>query len=279
MKATPWCAIAFALALGGVPVAETPLDKASPAPPPSTEATTLARLEAEVAELRADVGRLQHSLDFHMRTVLTYHEAENDRLRFKVRQLTRERDFLTRELEDENERLRRHVRQLYRDHGLALPSVPVPDRDLIEQVLRGPPAGGVDAAPGASSALEGAPVPSQFTEQVDCEVVAEWGRTPEEAAALGGDVASLKGMVCFVPSNVDAQYLAALGRTIRSQLDPYDNINVEVFDDPDAARSFHENHVAQPEHRVLSVSKHAASGRDVILCISGGATEVISYPE
>lgn len=278
MKPTTWCAIAFALVLAGVPVAETDLAKPSPAPPASAEGPTLAGLESDVAELRADVRRLQQSLDYYMRTVLTYHEAENDRLRFKVRQLTRERDFLTRELEDENERLRRHVRQLYRDQGLALPPVPAPDRDLIEEVLRGP-AEGVETGPGASRALEGAPVPSRSTYEVDCEVLAEWGRTPEEAAALGGDVASLKGMVCCVPPHVDDQYLAALGRTIRSQLDPYDNINVEVFDDPDAARSFHEKHVAQPEHRVLSISKHGASGRDVILRIRGEATEVIPYPD
>ena len=278
MKPTTWCAIAFALVLPGVPVAETDLDKPSPAPPPSAEGPTLARLESDLADLRADVRRLQHSLDYYMRTVLTYHEAENDRLRFKVRQLTQERDFLTRELEDENERLRQHVRQLYRDQGLALPPVPTPDRDLIEEVLRAP-AGGLDTAPGSSSGPGDAPVPSQFTYEVDYEVVAEWGRTPEEAAALGGDVASLKGMVCCVPPHVDDQYLAGLGRTIRSQLDPYDNINVEVFDDPDAARSFHGNHVAQPGHRVLSISKHGASGRDVILRIRGDATEVIPYPE
>lgn len=278
MKPTTWCAIAFALVLAGVAVAQTELDKRSPGPPASAEGPTLAGVESDVAELRADVRRLQHSLDYYMRTVLTYHEAENDRLRFKVRQLTRERDFLTRELEDENERLRRHVRQLYRDQGLALPPVPTPDRELIEELLRGP-AGAVDTPPGSSSGLEGAPVPSPFTHEVDWEVVAQWGRTPEEAAALDGDVASLKGMICYVPPHVDDQYLTALGRTIRSQLDPYDNINVEVFDDPDAARSFHENHVAQPRHRVLSISKHAASGRDVILRIRGDSTEVIPYRE
>jgi len=278
MNRTTWGVTALALALAGVAAAQTEPAQPSPAQPVSDEGPAPAGLESELAELRADVRRLQHSLDYYMRTVLTYHEAENERLRFKVRQLTRERDFLTSELEDENERLRRHVRQLYRDQGLALPPVPAPDRDLIEEVLRGA-AGGVDAAPGASRALEGAPVPSQFTHEVDCEVMAEWGRTPEEAAALGGDVASLKGMVCCVPPHVDDQYLAALGRTIRSQLDPYDNINVEVFDDPDAARSFHEKHVAQPEHRVLSISKHGASGRDVILRIRGESTEVIPYPE
>jgi len=273
MKRTAWSALALALAGIGTAAAEADAGPAAAA----ADGPAVVELRGELAELRGQVRRLQDSLDGYMRTVLTYHEAENERLRFKVRQLARERDFLTRELESENERLRRHVRQLYRDHGVALPPVPTPDRGLIEEVLEGAstPLG---AAPPSWPAA-GAALPPQPTYEVDCQVVAEMGRTPEEAAALGDGVPSLKGMICCVPPDVGEEYLAALGRTIRAQLDPYDNINVEVFDDLDAARSFHEKHVAQPKHRVLSISRHRASGRDVILRVRGDDTEVIPYEE
>ncbi|NIA13823.1 MAG: hypothetical protein GWP08_07055, partial [Nitrospiraceae bacterium] len=230
------------------------------------DAPTLADVMAEIKALRADVVRLEEELARGLQEAAEDYRAENERLRFKVNQLERERDFVLNEVEAENERLRREIRQTYRDYGLSLPPVPTPDRALLSDVLS------EDAPP-----LE-LPYETELTDRIlDPEpgaepvydLVAEWGRTPEEAAALGEDVRSLKGMIAVVPAGADDAYLAAVGRMLRQQFDAYDNINAELFDDAAAARDYNSSGVASPEHRVMSVSRHRESGRDVILILRG----------
>ncbi len=143
--------------------------------------------------------------------------------------------------------------------------MPRPDAALLGDVLAQPPA---ELAPEPEE-----PEPVEFS----WAIVEEWGRTPEAAAELGGGASSLKGMVCVVPPGSAPEDIAQLGRDLRTQFGHYSNINIEVFDDEDAAKAYAENHVANPAHRVLSISKHAASGRDVILRMHDGMTTEVEF--
>ena len=123
--------------------------------------------------------------------------------------------------------------------------------------------------PKDSSASTGASV-------LNYDVASEWGRTPEQAAAEGANVASLKGMACAVRPGVSDADLAALGRLLRNQFDAYDNINIEVFDSLEAAQQSGSDRSRAAAHRVLIVSKHRASGRDAILLIKGDTATPVS---
>lgn len=148
----------------------------------------------------------------------------------------------------------------------------------------GQPSQAAYRAPGTSAATEtDAENPSQPMEATpdaapfSYNIVREWGRSPAQAAALGSDVSSLKGMVIVVTPGAAAETLDQLGRDLHTQYAAFENINIEVFDDADAAEAFAQSNVANPAHRVLSVSKHKASGRDVILRTLDGITLEIPY--
>jgi hypothetical protein len=135
---------------------------------------------------------------------------------------------------------------------------------------------GAPAAPapeGEAAAAEGEAAPVEFS----YVILREWGRSPSQAAALGEGVTSLKGMVLVVPRGSMPADLEQLGRDLRTQFGAYDNINIEVFDDPDAAESYTQTNVGNPAHRVLSVSRHRASGRDVILAFRDGMTLEVTF--
>lgn len=207
-------------------------------------AGTLEALELEVQALRRDLRLLQETLDLMVNRIMADLEKENRQLRSEIQRLY----------------------ALYGDEGLEAPdgSVPRPDARLLQEVLEQPPE---ELAPAPEE-----PEPAEFT----WSIVEEWGRTPEAAAELGG-TSSLKGMVCVVPPGSGAGDLEQLGRDLRTQYGHYDNINIEVFDDEEAARAYAENHVSNPAHRVLSISKHAGSGRDVILRMQDGMTLEVEF--
>lgn len=168
-------------------------------------------------------------------------------------------------LEDENEKLRRALRVRYGRETGDLPAVPMPDRDLIEEVLNDPRVqetrrdlmrtespGGVDT--------------------MSYTVVSEWGRSPEIAAQLQGNVSSLIGMAVTVPARISEESLRAVGKHIRKKYEYYDNINIEIFDNIDAARQFADFGTVDKGRRVMSISKHRHSERNVILLYRGSAT-------
>ena len=101
-------------------------------------------------------------------------------------------------------------------------------------------------------------------------IVKEWGRSPEVTASMPGDVASLKGMSIYVDPRLTEQELRSLGRNYHERFKDYDNINVEFFDDAQAARDFADTGRASPGSRVLSISKHKKSNRDVIIIFRDG---------
>lgn len=231
----------------------------------SSAAPSLANIMSELNRLRDEVLRLQQTLDMYMDTIVT-------------------------DLRNENERLRREVRELSAEKGRTLPPVPMPDRELLEGLYESKKPSS-SAAEGDDMAAEkapenapevsagGAPKLGLGVAQPDFETISEWGRTPEEAAAAptspdAPKASSLKGMICVVPAGTGDEALVALGRRLRMQFEACDNINIEVFDDKDAANAFKDHtepsSASPSEHRVLCVSKHRASGRDLILLVRGG---------
>lgn len=232
-----------------------------------TAEPTMRDVMEELSRLRKEVVRLQELLDTHLSN-----EAAD--------------------LHTENERLRREVRDLSIRKGRGLP---MPDKELLKGLSepeptiprerpgefgsREEPAQPVEKSPDAAEppASANPPPPAEFKH----EILEEWGRTPTEAAKSIPKVGSLKGMICVVPPGSLDDDLIALARKLHKEFEMYDNINIEVFDDAAAARAFKDNKIspAAPspaDHRVLSVSKHMASGRDAILLIKG--KQVIEVP-
>jgi len=192
-------------------------------------------LARELAELRAEVKRLQETVDLTV-------------------------SYVVGDLQEENRRLRQEVAHAY---GAG------PDRSEDQtnasQPLPADPKAPVDiesGIPGATGPLEG----SEYL------VVKEWGRPPEEVESLGTQVPSLKGMICVAAANMtDAEY-SDLGRQIREEFDVYDNIVVEVFTNEGAAKAFAENNKRSATYNVLTIQKDGASGSDYILLHRNGVS-------
>lgn len=210
-------------------------------PPPNGEGDAphdYASLAAEVSELRAEVKRLQETIDLTI-------------------------SYVVGDLQEENRRLREEIARVYGagSEGAgenpdivylnpeAMPVVPesTPESDAAEPSVPAMGDGGY-------------------------AVVKEWGRAPEEVAALGKNIPSLKGMICLVPPALNDADLSAIGRAIRAEFDAYDNIVIEVFDDETAAKTYAESNTRSTQHNVLSIQKDGASGRDHILLNRNGVS-------
>ena len=202
-------------------------------PPKKSSEPTNEELQAQLDDVREVVGDLQRVLD--------------DKL------------VAIQQLEDENEKLRQALRLRFNSGGAGLAPVPIPNRDLIESVLKESP------APAERRETVGPPSsPEAFT------VVSEWGRSPEVAASLPGEVSSLIGMTIAVDRGSSPDALAQLGEELRANYAHYDNINIEVFDDVGAARQFAEKGEIDARRRVMSVSRFKHSGRDSVVVFRDG---------
>lgn len=220
------------------PVEAAPVPAPAAAKSPEGPATT-DQLQAEVCALREDMRMLQSTLDLMVNKIMADLREENEQLRMEVRRLNALRGMPG--MTDFN-------------------AVPRPAGSVVDQVL---------SEPVPAPALP-PPPPFKFT------VVREWGRSAEEAQKLGADAQSLKGLIGVVPAGSLRADVEKLARDLRHKYDGYDNINVEVFDDRVVAREFAANKPADPEHRVLSVSRHKASDRDAIVLLINGKGEMIS---
>ncbi|MFP4500888.1 MAG: hypothetical protein ACLFTT_07810 [Candidatus Hydrogenedentota bacterium] len=251
-----------------VAAAETAPNRAANSP------TEFARMRREMQSLRNEVRQLQATLDQFM------HEV-------------------ARPLNEENRHLREELQRVYMLHGEQggglFPQVPRPNDDLVQDIVDTAVARlmaeqasgrrGADSAMGPPPAQD-VSVPdaggrqAQPTGEADYEVISEWGRDPASPSVVAGEAPSLKGMVLVVPPGMGRDELVQLGRELRAQYDDYANINIEVFDQHLAAQSFAETSVSiGPEHRVLSVSRHLASGRDTIVYITDGEGTKIEVDE
>lgn len=197
----------------------------------------------EMAAMRASMEQLQQTLDLLVNSIMADLETEN------------------RQLREEMDRLRAREAA----GVLTLPGVPRPGPDLLTHMTS------TTSETGSEPAADAPPAAFGF------ETLDEWGRTPDVAKQLGDNVTSLKGMVLVVPPNSLEEDLTNLGLDLRTDYANYDNINIEVFDDPEAAGAYINTQSVDTEHHVLSVSKHAASGRDLILLIDGENKKEVAF--
>lgn len=212
---------------------------AMPAPDPVSD-EELAAIREEVAGLRQEVADLRSELNEYLEELLQGLQKENERLRDEILRLS------ARIGESEGDR----------------PRVPAPGDDFVDEVVAErqlPEPEPMEAPEPARPAL-----PFVFTS------VKEWGRSPEEAAKAPGGARSLFGMVGVVPRGSQDSDLLNLAQDLRERYGAYDNINVEVFDSAETAQAYAETRSMDAAHHVLSVSKHADSGRDVILLYRNG---------
>lgn len=194
-------------------------------------------LAAEVSELRAEVKRLQETIDLTISYVVGDLHEENRRLREEVARVYG--------ADPEGSEVERDIVYLNPD-GMAAPEVLAPDDSAV-------------------------------TDSVDFgdkgyAVIKEWGRAPDEVAALGKNVPSLKGMICVVPAKLEDAQLSEIGRALRAEFEAYDNIVIEVFDNEIAARAYAEKNLRSTQYNVLSIQKDGASGRDHILLNRNGVS-------
>ena len=218
---------------------------------PNDPRTELIRVRREMQSLRSEVRMLQATLETFMTEVAA-------------------------PLRQENEELRAEVQRIYAlqqgDPEGVFPTVPRPGEELVEQVINEAVERAVAEQAARSAPMAQAPPEPEFT----YTIISEYGREPDNPSVLDGEAPSLKGMVIVVPRGSYREDIVALGKELRTRFERYDNINIEVFDETLAAQSFAETNVSTgPEHRVLSVSRHKASGRDAIIFLQDGiATEV-----
>lgn len=268
-----FAACASAYAQEAPPVEEA----AEPAPPVAEEATQDADAPAPSVEMAVKVEMPELEEEAADYTALL---DEMKALRQEFRQLQETLDLLVGQMmadvQNENLQLRHEVRRLADVNG-AGPYVPGGSSQLLEQVLTQPlpPLPEADAE-GEAEGEPAAPLkpaePAVPAGPFEFDVLQEWGRSPEAAKTLGDSVPTLKGIVGIVPRGSARADLENLGRELRQKYDEYDNINIEVFDNEEAARLFAERQLTNSDSRVLSVSKERKSGRDVILYMNNGTT-------
>jgi len=205
-------------------------------------------LQEEVSALREELRQLGESLDIYLGAIMA-------------------------DLRDENHVLRQEMRRLYarEEDGapIILPDVPRPHGEMIDGILYQEEIE-YTAALEAQAAIEAAPPPFRF------DVLEEWGRSPEDALNVGNDVASLKGIIGVIPAGSIRKDIEELAFQLRTQYEVYDNINIEIFDDPVAARQFSDRGATDPTRRIISISKYKNSGRDIILYFENGEPKELS---
>jgi len=227
-------------------------------------------LAAEVAALRQELRDLRQTVDARVGTLVLELRAENRRLREEVARLrgggtgySSLTDYIPRPGHPSSEDT---AYSAGFEGGVPLSQVIEELRAEAEATPPTPGAAEQEEALPASQAEPQGPVaakPLEFLPE-GYAIVRQWGRSPEEAEALGSGVSSLRGMVLVTPPSRTDEELMALGRQLRAESAGYGNVNIEVFDSEEAARQFIETSQAPSERRVLQVSRHRASGNDAI---------------
>lgn len=192
----------------------------------------------------SEVQQLRHEVEDLHREVVRLQETVDAALA-----------YLVGELGDENRRLKKDLAT----------------REELEQG----PADDVVPMPNAPVPVS-APTPTVDYGEAGYLSVKEWGRTPEQAKEIGPAVGSLRGMICAVPPGSSDEQLKAIGKKLRDECAGYDNINIEIFDEEAAARDYAERNVRSNKHFVMNITRHKASGQDVVVLVKeNGAREVV----
>lgn len=227
-------------------VAPTP-ERSNPEQSPDLEARVEA-LGQEVRDLGERVARLQEAVDLSLLYVLG-------------------------DLHEENRQLRRQLMELQANasnpYGNEFDAGTMPDRSAFES-------GAPDRGDVEKSELPTAGERAADYGEKGYLPVSEWGRSPVEARTMGPNVSSLRGMICAVPPGMTDDQLAELGRRLRNECAGYDNVNIDVFDDEQAARLYAEQNRNPGGHHVLSIVRHKATGRDLIVLVKADGTRQVS---
>lgn len=185
-------------------------------------------LQREVDELRAEVKRLQDTVDLTV-------------------------SYVVGDLQEENRRLREEIARAYTTQpsgaGQALVNPGAQEAQLSPQAVE------------ALAAMAGEQVNYGEKEYL---AVKEWGRSPEEVKDLPDGVPSLRGMICAIAPGLSDADISDLGRRIRAECDVYDNVMIEVFDNEAAARAYADNNIRSTSHNVLSIQKVGSTNQDTI---------------
>lgn len=201
----------------------------------------------------------------------------NDRLfrelqdmKLALQQLQQTLDYLVNyvmaDLEEENRQLKKTLQQygipLPTEKGIEPPISYVPGRNRQQTTV---PLGDNESRRNlAEESKLPQKQPKKEPQEFYFRIIEEWGRSPEVTKQLDPNIPSVKGIVGVVPAGTSHEKLQELARELRTKYDEFDNINIEVFDDEQSARDFADKHIRDPEHNVMSISKHKKSGRDII---------------
>lgn len=233
---------------------ETPVVEARPLPPADP-------LEATHSIETIEIHRLQQEIH-HLRKLI-------------------EREFVDRivALESELREVKVALQRRAGQEGTARSTGPIVPRPDDRRVLPDPaePRRGIEELR-AMAAGDPAPTPKEPAgppEEFTFTVVDEWGRSPEVVAEMGGEASTLIGIAGVVPPGSTRDDVVALARALRADYDAYENINIEIFDAPAAARAFAERQVVDSERHVVSISRHTSSGRDLIVYLGGAKPEEV----
>mgnify|MGYP005845818525 CR=1 FL=1 len=248
----------------------TDSDPAAAAAAPLREGSDTALLRGEIAALRNDLQQLRGSLNLIVNQITADLRRENEQLRQENRLLRRQLE--SRGIPPEVPALPQENEWTEGAAGRLPAAFPEPDlADAAEAETPGTPAETAgEQSLAAFSGEDGGPA-----EPPGWEMVASWGREPEDAQALGPDILSQKGVVGVTAPGGGRNALIALGRAIRRELDRYDIISVDIFDDRAEAEAYARNRHPDPAHRVLSVSRHVRTGQDVLLLYHNGLAEAL----
>jgi len=252
--APPAAAVTLALSLdsGRVRAEEIPADSASAEP-----------LDAQVRKLHQKFDQLQETLSQFVDARITDLERENETLRAELKRL-QARDAAGMLSSANVPRPGREVIAQLAEEAVVEASQP--ERNIVrEETLQRLQ----DTDPGNIIAP-----PVEFT----FEVLREWGREKSDVEQLGGKAPTLKGIIGLVQPGSQRADLEQLGLDLREEYADYDNINIEVFDDPTAAAAYVATQEINEDHRVLTVSKHTASGRDLVLYYDDGGSHTVQSP-
>jgi hypothetical protein len=210
-----------------------------------SDPATMDAVRKEVADLREEVVRLTQSLEIYHETFVAELEHENALLR------------------EELSRVYNRARYAAPEESVNIAGVPRPGGELFQDLADHRPEDVMAITPEMPRLQLTAP-----EGDLDYTVVEEWGRSPEQAAQFGDNVASLKGLVAVIPPGGDDTQLADLGQRLRQDFASYDNLDLRIFDDGEAAQRHIEDSTARQP--ILKVTRHRSTNKDLILRIRDG---------
>ncbi len=208
--------------------------------PPLTQDALVSDVSSEVALLREHIHQLEKSLTFYMDTVVTDLREENAYLRDELARI-----YATIPLED---RMR--------------PVVPRPGSGVLNEVQ--------DIAANPEFSARANSPRLDPSAPLELAIAKEWGRTPDEAAEVGRNVSSLRGIIGSIPPGASDEALLDFARELRDQYADYTNVNIDIFDSEAAAAAFAERNAKSTTRHVLTIARHAGSGLDEIYLYRNG---------